>query len=170
MKIAVCTKSTRLFASIGAAFLNDGTSSCSRFDDQFSLMRYLSEVPGDIVLVDADRDFASVAMVFAWRCYSAKSCLPIVVIGEHLDCETMIEAFNAGADDIVVGASNIDELAVRVRRSYACRTAAAAVDVCQLSRHAGVYYYGVQLSPVDHELASGSVRDTSWHQAEQMAG
>jgi DNA-binding response OmpR family regulator len=120
MRIAMCTENASLFAAVKAAFEEDGISTCVRCADPLSLMKYLARNPVDLVLLDGGRNFAPCRTVFAWRDCQCRDSLPVVVIGQHFDRDGMIDAFDAGANDIVVGPLSTQELLVRAQRSVAC--------------------------------------------------
>lgn len=162
MRIAMCTENVNLFGAVKTAFEEDGLSSCVRCADQLSLMKYLARNPVDLVLLDGGRDFAPFRTVFAWRDCQCRDSLPVIVIGQQFDRDSMIDAFDAGANDIVVGPLSTKELLARARRAVECGERRQPVEdrvqfgVYRLDRHAGAAYrrdVRVPLTPREFAIA-----------------
>ncbi|MEM5383991.1 response regulator transcription factor [Paraburkholderia phymatum] len=51
-----------------------------------------------------------------------------MLIGRSWNCEAVIEALDAGVDEIVVGTANFDEIMVRARRLIVRRRSSQAID------------------------------------------
>jgi len=119
MQIAFYTPDDQLFRKIDAAFAEDGTYRCMRFTHELTLIRFLERHPAALVLFDAGRTAAPGQAVLSWRACHFRSDLPVMMIGQSWDQHNMIEALDAGVDEIAVGAPCTKEILARARRTIA---------------------------------------------------
>lgn len=129
MKLAVMTKSTALFRLICQSFEADGAQ-CTRFSDEVVFARAIYRDDYSAILVDADSGMNSMRPVLARRSCYADRRAPLIVVGAHEDRASIVDLFDAGADDIVLCPINAAELVLRVhlamRRFQPAQTAEAA--------------------------------------------
>lgn len=129
MKLAVMTKSTTLFRLICQSFEADG-GQCTRFSDEVVFARAIYRDDYSAILVDADSGMNSMRPVLARRSCYADRRAPLIVVGAHEDRASIVDLFDAGADDIVLCPINASELVLRVqlaiRRFQPAQTADAA--------------------------------------------
>jgi len=128
MQTIILTRNTLLFNSIKKYWDEDGRFSCVRFTDEVDAVNFLSRGDTALVLLDFCREFSSHNAVFAWRNYHCRESLPMVVIGQSFNHKDMLNAFLAGADDIVVGQIDIGELFVRALRTVSNQHSAPVSD------------------------------------------
>ena len=121
MRIALFTFSDVLFKQISEAFEQNGTS-CTRFTDELSLIRFLQRDSAALVIFDATQSQIPALATLKWRSCHFRTDLPVMMIGRAWDSEAVIEALDAGVDEVVIGTANVDEIMARARRSIArCR-------------------------------------------------
>jgi DNA-binding response OmpR family regulator len=113
MKLAVMTRSTALFRLISQCFEPDGAQ-CTRFSDEVVFARAIYRDDYTAILIDAETGMNPMRPVLARRSCYADRRAPLVVVGAHENRETIIELFDAGADDIVLCPINSAELVLRV--------------------------------------------------------
>jgi DNA-binding response OmpR family regulator len=119
MQIAFYTQDDHLFRTIHAAFAEDGAYRCVRFTHELSLIRHLQRHPAALVLFDAGRTSAPGQAVLSWRACHFRSDLPVMMIGQSWDQHNVIEALDAGVDEIAVGTPCTKEILARARRTIA---------------------------------------------------
>jgi DNA-binding response OmpR family regulator len=119
MQIAFYTQSDPLFQRIEQAFEEDGNYTCVRFVSELSLIRFLERHAPALVLFDAGRTSPSGPAVLSWRSCHFRHYPPVMVIGHSWDCESVIEALNGDADEIVAGTPSAREILVRAHRTIA---------------------------------------------------
>jgi DNA-binding response OmpR family regulator len=105
----------RLFEPIKKSLEEDGLFACLQFIDEASLLRCLTREEVALVVLDTGREFSPQNAVLAWRNCHSLNAFPIIVVGRHLAHTCMTAAFDAGADDIVLGDRPTEELLVRVK-------------------------------------------------------
>ncbi len=121
MRIAIFTFSDRLFDQISQAFEQTGTS-CTRFTDELALIRFLQRDSAALVIVDATQRQIPALATLTWRACHFRTNLPVLMIGCSWDSDAVVEALDAGVDEVVIGTANVDEIMARARRSIArCR-------------------------------------------------
>jgi len=121
MRIALFTFSDVLFNQINEAFEQNGTS-CTRFTDELSLIRFLQRDSAALVIFDATQSQIPALATLKWRSCHFRTDLPVMMIGRSWDSEAVIEALDAGVDEVVIGTANVDEIMARARRVIArCR-------------------------------------------------
>ena len=121
MRIAFFTFSDVLFKQISEAFEQNGTS-CTRFTDELSLIRFLQRNSAALVIFDATQSQIPALATLKWRTCHFRTDLPVMMIGRSWDSEAVIEALDAGVDEVVIGTASVDEIMARARRSIArCR-------------------------------------------------
>lgn len=113
MKLAVMTRSTALFRLICQCFEPDGAQ-CTRFSDEVVFARAIYRDDYTAILIDAETGMNPMRPVLARRSCYADRRAPLVVVGAHENRESIIELFDAGADDIVLCPINSAELVLRV--------------------------------------------------------
>jgi DNA-binding response OmpR family regulator len=113
MKLAVMTRSTALFRLICQCFEPDGAQ-CTRFSDEVVFARAIYRDDYTAILIDAETGMNPMRPVLARRSCYADRRAPLVVVGAHENRESIIELFDAGADDIVLCPINSSELVLRV--------------------------------------------------------
>jgi DNA-binding response OmpR family regulator len=119
MQIAFYTQSDLLFQRIEQAFEEDGNYTCVRFVSELSLIRFLERHAPALVLFDAGRTSPSGPAVLSWRSCHFHHYPPVMVIGQSWECDSVIEALDGDADEIVVGTPSARELLVRAHRTIA---------------------------------------------------
>ncbi|MEM5367463.1 response regulator transcription factor [Paraburkholderia azotifigens] len=121
MRIALFTFSDVLFKQINEGFEQSGTS-CTRFTDELSLIRFLQRDSAALVIFDATQSQIPALATLEWRSCHFRTDLPVMMIGRSWDSEAVIEALDAGVDEVVIGTANVDEIMARSRRVIArCR-------------------------------------------------
>ncbi|MBP0588608.1 response regulator transcription factor [Paraburkholderia sp. LEh10] len=121
MRIAFFTLSDVLFNQISQAFEQNGTS-CTRFTDELALIRFLQRDAAALVIFDATRSQIPALATLRWRTCHFRTDVPVMMIGRSWDNAAMIEALDAGVDEVVVGTASVDEIMARARRTLArCR-------------------------------------------------
>ena len=113
MKLAVMTRSTALFRLICQCFEPDGAQ-CTRFSDEVVFARAIYRDDYTAILIDAETGMNPMRPVLARRSCYADRRAPLIVVGAHESRESIIELFDAGADDIVLCPINSSELVLRV--------------------------------------------------------
>lgn len=133
MKLAVMTRNTSLYGLICQCFEAEGAS-CSRFADDVALARAVYREEFSAILVDADTGFNPLRPLLARReCYSDRRA-PVVVVGALHDRESISDALDAGADDVVLSPVDTRELVLRVHlalRRFQCTPASQADDAIE---------------------------------------
>ncbi|MGH8778276.1 winged helix-turn-helix domain-containing protein [Paraburkholderia sp.] len=133
MKLAVMTRNTNLYGLICQCFEADGAL-CSRFADDVALARAVYREEFSAILVDADTGFNPLRPLLARReCYSDRRA-PVVVVGALHDRESIADALDAGADDVVLSPVDTRELVLRVHlalRRFQCTPASQADDAIE---------------------------------------
>jgi DNA-binding response OmpR family regulator len=127
MRIAFFTFSDVLFNQISQAFEQNGTS-CTRFTDELSLIRFLQRNAAALVIFDATQSQMPALATLKWRTCHFRTDLPVMMIGRSWDCEAVSEALDAGVDEVVIGTAGVDEIMARARRSIARRRGSRVVD------------------------------------------
>jgi DNA-binding response OmpR family regulator len=121
MRIAFFTFSDALFDQVSQAFEQNGTS-CTRFTDEISLIRFLQRNSAALVIFDATQSQIPALATLKWRSCHFRTDLPVMMIGRSWDSGAVIDALDAGVDEVVIGTANVDEIMARARRSMArCR-------------------------------------------------
>lgn len=113
MKLAVMTRSTALFRLICQCFEPDGAQ-CTRFSDEVVFARAIYRDDYTAILIDAETGMNPMRPVLARRSCYADRRAPLIVVGAHESRESIVELFDAGADDIVLCPINSAELVLRV--------------------------------------------------------
>lgn len=116
MNVAIMTRSSVLFESIKEFFETRGHYTCVQCLDQ-PAVALLNRGELGLVIVDSGNDPQLSMSLLWWRACHCIFDLPCVVIGQAFDAASMTAVFNAGADDIVVGAFNLTELYARSIRT-----------------------------------------------------
>jgi DNA-binding response OmpR family regulator len=116
MRIAMLMRDDALFAAIRNVFDEDGAFTSHRFGDEASLIRFVERQEVGLVVLDTDRECAPQNAFLAWRNCHCVDALPVIVTGRFRGKACMTAAFDAGADDIVVGQLSPIELLVRVKQ------------------------------------------------------
>jgi DNA-binding response OmpR family regulator len=112
MNIAILTQNTSIFQAIKQTFEAQAHFTCVQCSDQPAVAS-LNRGDLALVIVDSGTDPRLHMSLLSWRICHCLFTLPCIVIGQRFDGESMIDAFNAGADDIVVGPLNLTELYAR---------------------------------------------------------
>lgn len=113
MKLAVMTRSTALFRLICQCFEPDGAQ-CTRFSDEVVFARAIYRDDYAAILIDAETGMNPMRPVLARRSCYADRRAPLIVVGAHEDRASIVDLFDAGADDIVLCPINSAELVLRV--------------------------------------------------------
>jgi DNA-binding response OmpR family regulator len=119
MQIAFYTQNDHLFREIDKAFDEDGVYQCVRFTSELPLIRFLERHDAALVLFDAGRTCASGRGVLSWRACHFRRDLPVMMIGQSWDTDSIIEALDAGVDEIAVNTPCTKEVLARARRTIA---------------------------------------------------
>jgi DNA-binding response OmpR family regulator len=127
MRIALFTFGDVLFKQINEEFEQNGTS-CTRFTDELSLIRFLQRNSAALVIFDATQSQVPALAMLKWRSCHFRTDLPIMMIDRSWNTEAVIEALDAGVDEVVIGTANIDEIMARARRVIARCRGACVVD------------------------------------------
>lgn len=112
MKIAVVTSSTHLFGLVCKCFEVDGIS-CFRFDDQLKIARSIRSIEFSAILVDASGSVNSILSLFMYLTSRLGSKTPVILLNVRDDRHSIVEAFEVGANDIVLAPASIGELYAR---------------------------------------------------------
>jgi len=112
MKVAILTRSVALFHSIKDFFETRDQFTCVQCAD-LPAVASLSRGDLALVIVDSGNDPRLYMSLLSWRICHSLFTLPCIVIGHCFDSASMIDAFSAGVDDIVVGPLNLTELYAR---------------------------------------------------------
>ena len=112
MKVAILTRSAALFHSIKEFFETRDQFTCVQCAD-LPAVASLSRGDLALVIVDSGNDPRLYMSLLSWRICHCLFTLPCIVIGHCFDSASMIDAFSAGVDDIVVGPLNLTELYAR---------------------------------------------------------
>jgi DNA-binding response OmpR family regulator len=116
MRIAMLMHDAPLFESIRKVFDEDGIFACHRFCDEVSLLGFVVRENVDLVVLDTGRESAPKNTLLAWRNCHCLEALPVIVTGQFLRQTCMTAAFDAGADDILVGPLSPLELLIRAKQ------------------------------------------------------
>lgn len=127
MRVAFFTLSDLLFNQISQAFGQTGIS-CTRFTDELSLIRFLQRNSAALVLFDATQSQIPALETLKWRTCHFRTDLPLMMIGRAWDSKAIIEAMDEGVDEVVIGASNVDEILARARCAIGRNRRSRAVD------------------------------------------
>jgi DNA-binding response OmpR family regulator len=119
MQIAFYTQNDHLFREIDKAFEEDGNYRCIRFTSELPLIRFLERHDAALVLFDSGRSVAAGRGVLSWRACHFRRDLPVMMIGQSWDTDSIIEALDAGVDEIAVGTPSAKEVLARARRTIA---------------------------------------------------
>lgn len=114
MKLAVMTRSTALFELICQSFEADGAQ-CAQFSDEVVFARAIYRDDYSAILIDAATGINSMRPVLARRSCYADRRAPLIVVGAHENRASIVDLFDAGADDIVLCPVNALELVLRVQ-------------------------------------------------------
>jgi len=119
MQIALYTQNDQLFREIDKAFEEDGSYRCIRFTSELPLIRFLERHDAALVLFDAGRSCVAGRGLLSWRACHFRRDLPVMMIGQSWDSDSIIEALDAGVDEIAVNAPCAKEVLARARRTIA---------------------------------------------------
>ncbi|MGU7816509.1 response regulator transcription factor [Burkholderia sp. AW49-1] len=125
MNIAVVTSSTHLFDTIRESFVGDAVS-CMKFDDQLGLARAVGRVDFSVVFVDARGGTDSCTLLLPYLMSRLGAKVPVIVLNVQRDQASIVDAFEAGADDVVLAPASAGELHARAVK--ALRGACAASE------------------------------------------
>ncbi|BDC45200.1 winged helix-turn-helix transcriptional regulator [Paraburkholderia terrae] len=120
MRIAFFTFRDALFNEISQAFEQSGIS-CTRFTDERSMFRLLQRNATDLIIFDATQSHLPVLAAIKWRTCHFRDDLPVMMIGRAWNCPGVIEALDAGVDEIALDTASIAEIKARTRRLIARR-------------------------------------------------
>lgn len=159
MKFAVLTRDVRLFEQVRECFRDD-CFSCDVFSEEVSLIRAIRRGAYNLILLDADIEYPTGNPVFSWiNCHSGHST-PVMLLGHFRDHESMTQAFEAGADDLVTRPLDIKELYARammvLRRADKRQTSVeqCAVGDYTLDKEAGlITWQGKPIKLTSREFA-----------------
>jgi DNA-binding response OmpR family regulator len=103
--------------AIAERSVQSGDPAVRHFETAVDLIRHMLHREAiDLVVVDADTHLDAVARLSAWKASQGREDFSILVVGQLLRPELMARALELGGDDIVEGAFDIDEFAVRAAR------------------------------------------------------
>jgi DNA-binding response OmpR family regulator len=128
LKFAVMTTNSSLFEVVSLCF-SDEMIECHRFVDPVALSRAIYREEYQAIIVDWALGVDANQAVFARRaCYGDRRA-PLIVIGTFDGRDSIEQAFNSGADDVVLSPIDCNELTVRthlaLRRFRAVNTTRA---------------------------------------------
>ena len=123
MRVAILMQDVFLYESIKKIFDEDGDFTCQRFDLEASLVALVVREDVDLVVVNVSYVHAYDNVLLTWRDCHSLVALPVIVTGVPLMPACMLAAFEAGADDILVGPLSPLELLVRAKQVIKRRTA-----------------------------------------------
>lgn len=110
--IAVMTSSTYLFDLIFECFEADGIS-CVRFDDELRVARSMEAAENSVVLVDVLGNMESKRSRCIYLTSRLGSKTPVVLLNVQPDRASIIDAFDVGANDVVLAPASIGEIHAR---------------------------------------------------------
>lgn len=112
MNIAVLTSSSYLFDTICECFDGDGIF-CSKFDDQLRMATAIRRVEFSVVFVDARGDGDSNQLLLPYLMSRLGAKVPVIVLNVQRDKSSIVNAFEAGANDVVLAPATAGELYAR---------------------------------------------------------
>jgi DNA-binding response OmpR family regulator len=123
--------------AIASRSVQSGDPAARHFETVVDLIRHMLHREAiDLVVVDADTHLEAIARLSAWKASQGREDFAILVVGQLLRPEFIARALELGGDDIVTGAFDIDEFAVRAARCLArLNTSAAEAFRVELARY-----------------------------------
>ncbi|WP_080433615.1 response regulator transcription factor [Burkholderia ubonensis] len=112
MNIAVVTSSVIFFNLVCKIFEIDKIS-CLRFDDHLRVARSIRNVEFSAVLVDVRGRFDSNRSTYIHLMSQLRSKAPVIFLNIQGDRESIVNAFEAGANDVVLAPASSGELYAR---------------------------------------------------------
>ncbi len=137
MKLAVVTKNANLFEFVNRCFEPDGAA-CSHLSDFAPALHAIYRQPFNLFLVDVEKGITPVPPRLTLHSQLSSRSSPIVMLGRFDDRESIANAFDAGADDIVPMPVEPRELLVRVHIAM-LRGQATQLSKCH-NIHFGEYW------------------------------
>ncbi|MGI4858442.1 MAG: response regulator transcription factor [Janthinobacterium lividum] len=118
MKLAIVTTNQRTYDAVQSCFA-EGSHEVVRFTEDIALIRALVRESFSALIVDATDGLGprDSRPVLAARACQARLHAPLILVGHFTDRESLAQAFNAGADDVVRLPIDSDELYVRTLRA-----------------------------------------------------
>ncbi|BCG02591.1 hypothetical protein PPGU19_071590 (plasmid) [Paraburkholderia sp. PGU19] len=115
MRIAFFTFRDTLFNEVSQGFEQNGIS-CTRFTDERSMFRFLQHNATALIIFDATQSQLPALAAIRWRTCHFRADLPMMMIGRSWNCQAVIEALDAGVDEIALDTAGVDEIMARTRR------------------------------------------------------
>jgi two-component system response regulator VicR len=115
MKILVAEDEPVMLMLIEAKLKNEGFEVLGVADGQEAL-KALDSFPPDLIITDILMPYTSGLEVIGIVRTSSPKKIPIIVLSGYGQEDTVLEAFNLGADDFITKPFNPEELSVRVKR------------------------------------------------------
>ena len=156
MKFAVLTTNPSSFTYIAACLSSQGVT-CVRFDDALTLMRIGHTEAFQVVMIDAQQFGSAARLLLSGRERNANLCRPTLVFGDFASRHEILDAFDAGIDDVISGHFTAEELCARVQRILrgAGKSTQVAIDtqlaagpyrLCRLTRTATLHGVPIRLT------------------------
>jgi len=115
MQIAFFTFRDALFNEMSRAFEQNGIA-CTRFTDERSMFRFLQHNETALIMFDATQSHLPALTAIKWRACHFRTDLPVMMIGRSWNSHAVIEALDAGVDEVAIETASIDEIMARTRR------------------------------------------------------
>lgn len=120
MKILVIEDEPIVYKTIEFKLKRDGYAVISAFDGKDGMDKIESEKP-DLILTDILMPFATGLEIVSFVRKQLKIETPIIVLSGLGQEETVLEAFELGADDYLVKPFSPNELSIRIKRQLAMK-------------------------------------------------
>ncbi|MBN3767841.1 response regulator transcription factor [Burkholderia sp. Ac-20365] len=120
MRIAFFTQRDVLFNQISQKF-EQVNISCTRFTNELAMIRFLQRNSASLVIFDATQIQISALATLTWRTCHFRTDVPLMMIGRSWDNAAIIEALEAGVDEIAVATASVEEITARAWRTLVRR-------------------------------------------------